>query len=365
MNPQTKDTSAGRAGRGAVSDSLPVFRNPQAWSGPEMAARTDWIYSFSTADIEEIEAAVGIANRSGLGIVDLGREHFPLPMLSEKLRNFRHEALHGRGFVLMRGLPVERMGLRDAAIAYWGLGLYLGEAVSQNGKGHLLGHVKNLGLDVADPQVRGYQTTARLNFHCDFSDLVCLLCLKTSKSGGLSTIVSSTSLWNELVRRRPDFAQALMSPVYYTRWEEIPYGKQNHAEMRVFSPVGDRMVAVYGRNAIDKSQGLPGVPRLAKIQVEAMNFLETLASDPRFYFDMEFCPGDVQVLCNHFVFHARTSYEDWPEVEKRRHLLRLWLACDDGPELPAFLTDYSGVTAGGRPSGIWMTGVPLKAPLEA
>ncbi len=344
---------------------LPVFRNPQAWYGPEMAQRTDWIHVLGPAEVDEIGAAVRVAERAGLDLIDVRREHFPLPRLAAKLGELRNEALRGRGFALLRGLPVEGMSLRSAAIAYWGLGLYLGEAVSQNGKGHVLGHVKNLGLDLADPEVRGYQTTARLNFHSDFADLVCLLCLKTSKSGGLSTIVSSTTLWNEMVRSRPDLARALLAPVHYTRWGEIPDGKMHYAEMRVFSPGPDYMIAVYGRNAINKSQGFPDVPRLAEVQIEAMDYLEALASDPRFYFDMEFRPGDVQILCNHFTFHCRTAYEDWPEPAKRRHLMRLWLACDDGPELPAFLNQYSGVTAKGRPSGIWMTGIPLNAPIEA
>ena len=365
MNLKSQEAGAMSTSDASLASPLPVFRNAQAWYGPDMSRQSDWIHVFSSAEIEEISAAVSIADRSGLDFIDLGREHFPLPALSAKLHALRGEALQGRGFALLRGLPVEHMSLRSAALAYWGLGLYLGEAVSQNGKGHVLGHVKNLGLDLADPEVRGYQTTARLNFHCDFADLVCLLCLKTSKAGGLSTIVSSTTLWNEMVHRRPDFARALMLPVYYTRWGEIPDGKKHYAEMRVFTPMSGRMIAVYGRNAINKSQGLPDVPRLGEMQIEAMDYLESLASDPRFYFDMEFRPGDVQILCNHFIFHSRTAYEDWPELARRRHLMRLWLACDDGPELPPFLNEYSGITAGGRPDGIWMTGIPLNAPLEA
>lgn len=355
--PQANDRNAASA--------LPIFDNPQAWYGPDMVRQRDWVTELTGADIAEIDAAVAFAESTGLDISDLRRAHFPLPTLEAKLEQIRREVLRGRGFALLRGLPVERMGLRASAVAYWGLGLYFGEAVSQNGKGHLLGHVKNLGLDVADPQVRGYQTTARLNFHCDFADLVGLLCLRTAKSGGLSTIVSSTTLWNEIVRTRPEFARSLMLPVYYTRWGEIPAGREPYAEMRIFTPMKDCVIAVYGRSAINKSQGIPEVPRLTPMQVAAMDHLEALAADPRFYFDMEFRPGDIQILCNHFVLHSRTDYADWPEVGKRRHLMRLWLASDDGPELPAFLTAYSGVTPGGRPNGIWMDGVPLNAPLEA
>jgi hypothetical protein len=41
---------------------------------------------------------------------------------------------------------------------------------------------------------------------------------------------------------------------------------------------------------------------------------------------MNFEPGDVQLISNHTVVHARTAYEDAPESE--RHLLRLWLSLE-------------------------------------
>jgi hypothetical protein len=242
----------------------------------------------------------------------------------------------------------------------------MGEPVSQNGKGHVLGHVTNLGLDYADPEVRGYQTSARLNYHADSSDVVSLLCLRSSRSGGLSSIVSSTTIWNELVRRRPDHARVLTAPLYYTRWGEVPAGRRPWAEIAAFTPWQGRMIATYVRSAIEKSQLMSEVPRLSSFQLEAMDHLDALAADPVLHLDMEFSPGDVQVLCNHSILHSRTAYEDWPEPHRRRHLLRLWLACEDGPALPPFMTgEFQRATANGRPDGIRVPGVPLVAPLEA
>ncbi|MBM3347372.1 MAG: TauD/TfdA family dioxygenase [Betaproteobacteria bacterium] len=352
------------APRAARIGDLPIFDNEQSWYGPDMAARDDWIHEFTRAQVAEIDAAVKQAEAVP-DIIDIGREHFAVPSLAPLLQRVHRETLHGRGFILLRGIPVERYTVRQAAIAYWGLGLYLGEAVSQNGKGHVLGHVTNLGLDYADPEVRGYQTSARLNYHADSSDLVALLCLRASKSGGLSSIASSTTLWNELVRTRPDHARTLMQPLYYTRWGEIPEGKQPWAEINVFTPCNGRMIASYVRSSINKSQTLPSVPRLTPAQVEAMDCLDALAADARIHLDMEFRPGDIQILCNHSILHSRTAYVDWPEVEKRRHLLRLWLACDDGPVLPQFMIDrFQGLTAGGRPDGIRVPGMCLVAPLD-
>jgi hypothetical protein len=348
------------------ASDLPLFDGAQSWYGPDMARRTDWVHAFTPAELAELDAAVRRADAGGRDIVALDREDFPLPTLAPRLAEVRREVLHGRGFFLFRGIPVDRYSLRESALAYWGIGRHLGEPVSQNGKGHVLGHVTNLGLDYADPEVRGYQTNARLAYHADSSDIVALLCLRSGRSGGLSSIVSSTTLWNELVRRRPDHARALMQPLYYTRWGEVPAGRRPWAEIAAFTPWQGRMIATYVRSAIMKSQLMPEVPRLSALQLEAMDHLDALATDPALHLDMAFAPGDVQVLCNHSILHSRTAYEDWPEQERRRHLLRLWLACEDGPALPPFMTDeFQCATAGGRPDGIRVPGVPLVAPLQA
>lgn len=344
---------------------LEEFSNAQAWYGPTMARHTDWIHRLSDSEISEIDEAVARVESMGLAILDIERQHFQVARLAGVLDEVRRETLHGRGFMLLRGVPVHRYTVRQSAIAYWGLGLHLGQPVSQNGKGHVLGHVANLGLNYADPEVRGYQTSARLPYHCDLSDIVALLCLRTSKAGGLSSVVSSTTLWNELLRRRPDHARTLLQPLYYTRWGEIPEGKAAYEAVPVFAPCEGRMVVNYVRSAIVKAQALQGVPPLTQAQLDAMDFLDALAADPLLHLDMQFEAGDVQVLSNHFILHSRTAYEDWPEVERRRHLLRLWLACPDGPGLPAFMFDRFGVLPNGRPDGIRVPGVPLVAPLEA
>jgi hypothetical protein len=366
MAEATMARQLGQAATRADSADLPIFDNAQAWYGPQMAARTDWIHRFSDTELAELDAAVMAADASGRDILEIGREQFPLPGLAGLLHTVRKEVLHGRGFKLFRGVPVERYTLRQSAIAYWGLGLYLGdEAVSQNGKGHVLGHVTNLGLDHADPETRGYQTSARLNYHTDSSDIVALLCLRGAKSGGLSSIVSSTTIWNELVRSRPDHARTLMGEFYRTRWAEIPAEKKGYASNPIFAPHKGRMITSYVRSAINKGQALAGVPRLTSEQIEALDHIDALAADPALHLDMEFRPGDIQVLTNHSIFHSRTAYEDWPEPDKRRHLLRLWLACEDGPELPSSMIERLGSTASGRPNGICVPGVPFVAPLAA
>src|SRR5262245_18794918 len=97
-------------------------------------------------------------------------------------------------------------------------------------------------MDFSDPETRGYQTGARLAYHTDYSDVVDLLYLSISKAGGASSIISSTTVWNELLRRRPDLAEALAGPLYYTRWGEIPEGKKRYSEVPVFTPWQEHMI---------------------------------------------------------------------------------------------------------------------------
>lgn len=350
----------------ALQQKLSPFDTPQAWYGPDQAKRKDWLHVLTDSDRAELAAALAVAQASGRPVQALERAHFPLVGLAARLARMRREALDGRGFFLLRGVPVADYTPWQSAAAFWGVGLYFGEAVSQNGKGHVLGHVADLGLDYADPEVRGYQTSAGLNYHTDFADLVGLLCLRTPQSGGLSSIASSTTIWNEMLRRRPDLAHVLLEPVHYTRWSEVGAGQQPFYGMPVFSPCAGRMVVTYVRSAIRKAQLMPQVPRLTSTQEEALDLLDSLANDPAIHLSMEFQPGDIQMLCNHWIMHSRTSYVDWPELERRRHLLRLWLACDDGPVVPtSFTTVSQPATRSGRPAGIQVPGVPFSAPIDA
>lgn len=75
-------------------------------------------------------------------VQNVKQSDFNLPTLGPKLVGFRDEAVNGRGFVLLRGLPVEQWPVEGVAIAYWGLGSYWGKAQPQNRLHHLLGHVK-------------------------------------------------------------------------------------------------------------------------------------------------------------------------------------------------------------------------------
>ena len=349
-----------------VATLPPEQTNAAAWYGPEMTRRNDWLMELDAAEIAEIEAATRPLAACNADIAAIGARDFPLPTLGPKLKaRTEAEVLNGRGFLLMRGLPVERWSMRESATAYFGLGAHLGSARSQNGKGHVLGHVQDLGLDVADPNVRIYQTNVRQTYHTDSCDIVGLLCLKTAKSGGLSALVSSTTIFNEMRRRRPDLLELLFQPLATDRRGEVPDGQKPYFEIPVFNWHKGYLTAIYQRQYIDSAQRFPDAPRLTARQVEALDLFDALANDPALHMFMEFKPGDVQLVHNHTMLHDRTGFIDWPEPDKRRHLLRLWLAAPNARPLPEiFAQRYGSVTLGDR-GGIIVRGTKLHAPLQA
>ena len=337
--------------------------DPAVWRSPAMARSRDWLYNLTTDDVAEIEAAISALR--GRDMLEVTRADFPLPRFGGILRDIARELIEGRGFVLLRGLPVEAWPRAKAALAYWGIARYFGDPVSQNALGHLLGHVKDIGKDPQDPVTRIYQTRHRQPYHVDSCDIVGLLCLRKSISGGASRIVSSTTLYHEITRRRPDLAAVLAEPFYTDRKGEIPEGKGPFYEMPVFHDHGGRITVYYVRDFIEAAQRMAEVPRLTALQIEAMDLLDELAEDPEFHLEIAFEPGDMQFLHNHQILHARTAYEDHAELALRRHLLRLWLSAPEGRELPpAYAERYGDIALGGLRGGIMVPGVRLSAPLE-
>ncbi len=343
----------------------PLIEGQSAWISRELRGREDeWIYSLSAAEIAEIESATAGVRERGLDIADIHRADFPLPTLGARLDAMRGEILDGRGFVLIRGLPVENRPIADSAAAYWGIGTYLGKARSQNAKGHLLGHVRDLGLATSDPNVRTYQTTERQHFHTDSCDIVGLLCLKTAKSGGLSSLTSSMAIYNEMARRRPDLVARLFRPFPTDRRGEVPAGKKPFFEIPIYNDHAGYLSVLYSRPYIHSGQRFPEARRLEPEEIEALDLFDELANDADLRLDMQLRPGDMQFVHNHTILHDRTAFEDWPEPEKKRHLLRLWLAAPGARKLPPIYAErYGSITIGDR-GGIICPDTRLHAPLE-
>jgi len=344
----------GKRGRETAVMGEPIV-DPAGWYPQAFKGNETFVYRLSPDEIGKIFAAVARVERSGIALKDVTRDEFALPRFSEAMAAFEDELLEGRGFVFLRGLPVEGRTSLQNAIAFWGLGCYMGQPIPQNAKGHLLEHVMNAGGDINAATGRGYNSPNALGFHADSCELFSLMCLQTSKSGGEHRLCSSVTVYNEMLKRRPDLVQELAFRFYRSRRGEVGPGEDPWMRQPVFSIKDGYFSARGASSTIKRAQKLPGVPKLTAAQIEAIAMYQALAGE--LALEIDFQPGDISYVLNHVSLHARSAYEDWPEPERRRHLLRLWLNTSGKRPIHADIARELG--------GIHVDDGILKTPLEA
>ncbi|SEM50895.1 TauD/TfdA family dioxygenase [Streptacidiphilus jiangxiensis] len=330
---------------------FPLAKGPAVWRGPELSA-TVTTAELDAGHVRELEQALRVARQRDVPLLRLTHEDFPLPRTAALLRRLAKKLEHGRGFVLLKGLPVERLGTADVSTVFWCVGRHLGVAVSQNAAGHMLGHVMDTGRDLADPATRGYQTRAALPFHSDPADVTALLQLSAPRTGGRISLVSSGALHNAVLERRPDLAARLFRRHRLDRREEHEPGELPWHELPLAVWQDGRLSLRYDRLRLDSARRFRQEPRPQPADAELFDLLDDLAASPGFRHELQLEVGDVLLLNNHAVLHSREAFEDGPDPAHRRHLLRLWLT----PHQPRSLPDafWGGATAAGAGRG----GVP-------
>ena len=305
----------------------PRILEPQcAWTAADMDDESTWTEVLTVDELVELDTALAHARSVSDDVLDLGREHFPLPTLAGRLLDIERELIDGRGFVRIRGLDRAAHTQAEMEVLYWGIGMHLGLPWVQNKHGHVLGDVTDQNKPITDPTVRGNEIGGlALPFHCDGSDLVGLMCLENGREGGLSAVASSVTIHNTLVAERPDLAAALYDEFPYDFRGEQADGGRPYYVVPVFTEWNDRLFVRAIPPFIMASQRHPEAPRLTTLQREALVELVRLADDPANHVLMELQPGDMQFIDNYHVMHGRTAYEDDRSAGKVRHLKRLWL----------------------------------------
>ncbi|MFE4422159.1 TauD/TfdA family dioxygenase [Streptomyces sp. NPDC056817] len=321
------------------------------WRGPDLANSEEWVLRLSPAQIGELEAALRTVRERSLPLLKMGADDFPLPTLAGELKRIADVLENGRGFVLIKRIPVERYSQATASSIFWGLGQHLGIPVSQNAAGHILGHARDTGRSMADPATRGYQTRARLPFHTDGSDVLGLLCLRAARSGARLTVVGSAAVYNAVLARRPELVERLYRTHFLDRREEQVPGEQPYSAVPLACWYGGKLSLRYNRCYLESAQRFPDVPRLEPADVELFDLIDELADSTEFRLDVDFEVGDLLLLNNHAVLHSRTEYEDFVEPELQRHVLRLWLAVRQGRDLPPDFWGNSHSSGGGPGRG--------------
>ena len=310
------------------------LESPAAWRGSALEADSSWIYELDSQIIAELAANRDQLHRAGRSLFDVRVEDFPLPSFAALRRKLQEQLEGGRGFAVIRGLPVEGCSEDQAALLFWGLGVHIGTPEPQDLAGNLLHHVRDTGQDLTANDVRKYQTNQEIPFHNDGSDIFMLLCLRGARQGGRSRLVSSTTVFNEIVGRGPDLAEVLQQPFYFdARGQQLP-GEERFQKLPVFHYHDGFLSVLHKRFYIDLAQRFPEVPRLTQQQIEALDVMDQVCEETGVCLEFDTLPGDILVANNYEILHSRTAFEDHPQAERRRHMLPLWLTIPNGRPLP-------------------------------
>ncbi|KAI8835885.1 hypothetical protein BC829DRAFT_426259 [Chytridium lagenaria] len=285
--------------------------------------------------LDDVRRSLEMFVKSGETLEKISPTVFPLERWSGILEKMKDVLFEGAGFSLLRGLDISGLSKKELATIFMGVGSHFGQPVSQNGKGDLLGHVKDLDA-----------TSEAQRFHTDSCDIVGLMCLNPAEQGGESFVVSSHTIWNKLMETgREDLAERLTSEEWYwDRKGEVPSGKLPYYTSPVYHLNEDGKVLWTTARHV-------GVPQLEDIQIEAMDALEALGYNHSYGMELE--KGDLQFCHNQHILHARSGFQDSPEADGR-YLLRLWLSSTArGWKLPAKYEErYGPIQADGRRGGI-------------
>ncbi|MBL6458102.1 TauD/TfdA family dioxygenase [Belnapia sp. T6] len=322
-----------------------------AWRPTQLEASGAWLRRLTAAEIADLEAGFARLKASGKSMLEMVREDFPLGPFAAVLAEVAREMESGIGFRTLRGIPVERYSVEDARLLFWAIGTHLGVARPQGKASQLMSDVRDAGGTYRGHGGRGYNTNAELDFHTDGSDVVALLCLKTARSGGLSRLASSVAIHDALLAERPELVETLYGLFPHSRQKEEAADETPTYMAPVYSLKDGHFAARYIRNHIRSTQQIEGEPRLTEQQHAALDAIQDLASSDAFCFSMWLEPGDLQLVNNHVIIHSRTHYEDFEEPERKRHLLRLWLAVPEGRPLCDAMREVYKNTAPGSVRG--------------
>ncbi|HEY0269448.1 MAG TPA: TauD/TfdA family dioxygenase [Sphingomonas sp.] len=309
-----------------------------AWRGDRLMQGQEWVYQLTDAQLHELEQ-VGIRFvEDNPDLRTVQAEEYPLIECAEAAEAWRREVDFGRGFVLVRGLRVALYSDALSSAIYYVLGLHMGDPIRQNEMGDLIDHVyATSDKTMDDPTALSSKVRDKLVYHSDSSDIVALMCLRPAREGGTSCLVSGAEIYNEILRRRPDLARLLLEPFNWD-WRRQDHNAPADTYRSPIVSVEQGVFSMYaGSLYIVTAQDYPGVPKLTDDQIEVLRLFDEITYEPGMAIEMDFRPGDIQWLSNYAALHARTSFSDYPEPQRRRHLLRLWLSSKtDRPLVPGF-----------------------------
>jgi hypothetical protein len=313
----------------AVIETLAPVTTDAAWRGDALMGQDSWIYRLTDAQVAELEELGRRFVEADPDLRFVQASDYPLVECAQAVKDWGRDVDYGRGFVLVRGLRTHLYSDALSAAIYY-IGLYMGDPIRQNEMGDLIDHVyATSDKTMDDPTALSAKVRDKLVYHSDSSDIVALMCLRPAREGGASCLVSGAEIYNEILRR-PDLAPLLLEPFHWD-WKKQDHSAPANTYTSPIVSMKDGVFSMYaGSLYILTAQDYPEVPRITPEQVEVLRLFDEITYEPGMAIEMDFRPGDIQWLSNYSALHARTSFSDWPEPQRRRHLLRLWLSRDAG-----------------------------------
>ena len=302
-----------------------------AWRGDDLSQSPDWVYLLDDKQIAELEMLGTRFIEEDPDLRFVSKDDYPLVECAEAVSHWGKDVDYGRGFVLVRGLRSYLYSDALSGAIYYILGLHMGDPIRLNEMGDLMDHVYATSDKMMDdPTAYSSRVRDKLVFHSDSSDIVSLMCLRPAKSGGASCLVSGAQIYNEILKRRPDLAPLLLEPFHWD-WRRQDHSAPANTYTSPVISMKDGVFSMYvGSLYILTAQEYPEVPRLTPEQIEVLQLFDDITYEPGMAIEMDFRPGDIQWLSNYAALHSRTEFQDHPEPQRRRHLLRLWLQRDSG-----------------------------------
>jgi alpha-ketoglutarate-dependent taurine dioxygenase len=305
-----------------------------AWKAADLQNDTSWIYKFRDSDIAALDAALRRVQAENLSWGAFGKDQFDLGSLGTTLAEIDNQIRNGRGSALLRGFPVKNYSLDELKTIYWGLGVHMGQVISHNVAGDFVAAVTDLARKDDDPNRRNNTTSRMLDPHTDLADVVTLLCVEKAKEGGMSGLVSTAAIHNDIVRNHPEFLEALYDGFYH---DYRGYGPSHDANEVTASPIpvfeynNGRVNCAFAKKIIETGAKKRGIP-LTALQQEAIDYVHDLGARDDFRIDMMLEPGDIQVINNFATVHSRSEYFDH-EDGRKRYLLRMWVNLENSVQL--------------------------------
>ena len=306
-----------------------------------------WNLRFRDEQIEELLAA---ASQQSEIETDTFAE---LTSLKPMLDSIQRELEHGPGVARLTGFPAHVVDVDTARRAFWHLCGHVGTPVSQSAKGERIFSVRDAGFAKDDARARGPNTRKKLSFHTDRCDVIAFLCYRQAKSGGVNQVVSSVSLYNQILAERPDLLDVLMESYLYQRHNVDTGNELPYVEQPIFSIYEGHFAANLLRVLIERAYAMPDTPDMTEMQREALDFVESVAERKEMQVEFLQEQGDILLLNNFVTFHRRTEFVDFEAEDQKRHLFRIWLSMPNSRPLdPRFVGNYGATEAGAIRGGM-------------